>query len=42
MKNISVVGAGLMGHGLASVFALGGYKVMLQTSRKTRLPVRKN
>ena len=29
MKNISVVGAGLMGHGLASVFALGGYKVML-------------
>jgi 3-hydroxybutyryl-CoA dehydrogenase len=29
MKNISVVGAGLMGHGLASVFALGGCKVML-------------
>jgi 3-hydroxybutyryl-CoA dehydrogenase len=29
MKNISVVGAGVMGHGLASVFALGGYKVTL-------------
>jgi 3-hydroxybutyryl-CoA dehydrogenase len=29
MKNISVVGAGLMGHGLASVFAMGGCKVML-------------
>jgi 3-hydroxybutyryl-CoA dehydrogenase len=29
MKNISVVGAGLMGHGIASVFALGGYQVTL-------------
>jgi 3-hydroxybutyryl-CoA dehydrogenase len=29
MKNICVVGAGLMGHGIASVFALGGYKVTL-------------
>ena len=29
MKNIAVVGAGLMGHGLASVFALGGCKVTL-------------
>jgi 3-hydroxybutyryl-CoA dehydrogenase len=29
MKNLSVVGAGLMGHGIASVFALGGYKVTL-------------
>lgn len=29
MKNISVLGAGLMGHGLAVVFALGGCKVML-------------
>ena len=29
MENISVVGAGLMGHGIASVFALGGYKVTL-------------
>jgi 3-hydroxybutyryl-CoA dehydrogenase len=29
MKNISVVGAGLMGHGLAVVFALGNCKVML-------------
>ena len=29
MKNIFVVGAGHMGHGLASVFALAGYKVTL-------------
>jgi len=29
MKNISVLGAGLIGHGLASVFALGGCKVTL-------------
>lgn len=29
MKNISVVGAGLMGHGLAAVFAVGGYEVTL-------------
>jgi len=29
MENISVVGAGLMGHGIASVFALGGYQVTL-------------
>ena len=26
MKNISVVGTGVMGHGLAPVFALGGYQ----------------
>jgi 3-hydroxybutyryl-CoA dehydrogenase len=30
MKNVSIVGAGLMGHGIATVFALGGYKVTLQ------------
>ena len=29
MKNITVVGAGLMGHAIASVFALGGYQVTL-------------
>jgi 3-hydroxybutyryl-CoA dehydrogenase len=29
MKNISVVGAGLMGHSIATVFALGGYHVTL-------------
>jgi 3-hydroxybutyryl-CoA dehydrogenase len=29
MKNISVVGAGLMGHGIATVFSLGGYQVTL-------------
>src|SRR6516225_2751635 len=29
MKNISVVGAGLMGHGIATVFSMAGYQVML-------------
>src|SRR6516162_5922293 len=29
MKNISVIGAGLMGHGIATVFSLGGYQVTL-------------
>lgn len=29
MKQIAIVGAGLMGHGLALVFALGGYRVRL-------------
>jgi 3-hydroxybutyryl-CoA dehydrogenase len=29
MKTIAVIGAGLMGHGIAQVFALGGYRVRL-------------
>ena len=29
MANIAVVGAGIMGHGLALVFALGGHKVRI-------------
>ena len=29
IKNISVIGAGTMGHGIAEVFALSGYKVSL-------------
>jgi 3-hydroxybutyryl-CoA dehydrogenase len=29
MKTIAVIGAGLMGHGIAQVFALGGYRVHL-------------
>ena len=42
MKTISVVGAGLMGHGIATVFALGGYTVTLHNSRRTLLPVYRN
>jgi 3-hydroxybutyryl-CoA dehydrogenase len=37
MKNISIVGAGLMGHGLASVFALGGYQVTLHDASEGAL-----
>lgn len=29
IKNISVIGAGTMGHGIAEVFALHGYNVSL-------------
>ena len=29
IKNISVVGSGIMGHGIAQAFALGGYEVTL-------------
>jgi 3-hydroxybutyryl-CoA dehydrogenase len=29
IKNISVIGAGIMGHGIAQTFALGGYEVTL-------------
>jgi len=29
MRNIGVIGAGLMGHGIAQVFAIKGYKVKL-------------
>jgi 3-hydroxybutyryl-CoA dehydrogenase len=30
VKTVSVIGAGLMGHGIAQVFALAGYNVMLR------------
>lgn len=33
LKNITVVGAGTMGHGLAQVFAQGGYEVFLHDLR---------
>ena len=29
MKNVAIIGAGTMGHGLAQVFAQGGYQVTL-------------
>src|SRR5207237_3527501 len=38
IKNISVVGAGLMGHGIAQVFALSGRQVTLTDARAEALP----
>jgi 3-hydroxybutyryl-CoA dehydrogenase len=38
IKNISVIGAGLMGHGIAQVFAGQGYRVMLMDSVAEALP----
>jgi 3-hydroxyacyl-CoA dehydrogenase len=35
--NIAVVGAGLMGHGIAQEFALAGYEVRLQDLTKEHL-----
>ncbi len=32
IKNILVVGSGTMGHGVAQIFAMGGYKVAMQDS----------
>ncbi len=29
IKNITVIGAGLMGHGIGLAYALGGYQVTL-------------
>lgn len=37
IKNIAVVGAGLMGHGIAQEFALGGYKVHLHDLYEDKL-----
>ncbi|NIO06099.1 MAG: 3-hydroxyacyl-CoA dehydrogenase family protein [Proteobacteria bacterium] len=34
IKNIAVIGAGLMGHGIAQVFAMYGYSVMLMDLKK--------
>jgi len=33
IKNISVIGAGIMGHGIGLTYALGGYKVVLNDIR---------
>src|SRR5262245_55509510 len=38
IKRIAVVGAGLMGHGIAEVFALAGRKVTLTDARPESLP----
>jgi 3-hydroxybutyryl-CoA dehydrogenase len=37
IKNIAVIGAGLMGHGLAQIFALNGYPVRLMDIEQERL-----
>jgi len=37
IKNISVIGAGTMGHGIGLTYALGGYKVVLNARRETTL-----
>ncbi|MEM1994004.1 MAG: 3-hydroxyacyl-CoA dehydrogenase family protein [Nitrososphaerales archaeon] len=37
IKTVAVVGAGLMGHGIAQVFAQAGYKVLLNDVNKTLL-----
>ena len=37
IENIAVIGAGLMGHGLAQIFALNGYPVRLMDIEQERL-----
>ena len=37
IENIAVIGAGLMGHGLAQIFALNGYPVRLMDVEQERL-----
>lgn len=37
MKNITVLGAGIMGHGAAQLFAQAGYHVRIQARRQTSL-----
>ena len=37
VENVTVVGAGIMGHGIAQVFALGGYRVSLNDVNETIL-----
>jgi 3-hydroxybutyryl-CoA dehydrogenase len=38
IKNIAIIGAGLMGHGIAQVFAAKGYRVMLMDAVAEALP----
>lgn len=37
IRNISVIGAGLMGHGIGLTYALGGYRVVLNDTREVIL-----
>ena len=41
IKNISVLGAGIMGHGIAQSFLMGGYPVMLYDIQQTILDTAK-
>jgi len=34
IKNVSIIGAGIMGHGIGLTYALGGYKVVLNDTRE--------
>ncbi|GAI79880.1 unnamed protein product, partial [marine sediment metagenome] len=34
IRNISVIGAGIMGHGIGLTYALGGYRVVLNDTRE--------
>src|SRR2546428_12261620 len=38
LRKVAVVGAGLMGHGIAQVFALSGREVILTDARAEALP----
>ena len=38
IRQVGVIGAGLMGHGIAQIFAVHGYEVRLTDSRKEALP----
>jgi len=37
VKNIAIIGAGIMGHGIAQTYALGGYRVSLSDINDTIL-----
>ena len=37
IERVAVIGSGLMGHGIAQVFAQGGFKVRIQDTNKTTL-----
>jgi 3-hydroxybutyryl-CoA dehydrogenase len=38
VREVAVIGAGLMGHGIAQIFAVHGYEVRLTDTRKEALP----
>ena len=39
IENIAVIGAGLMGHGIAQIFAINGFSVSLMDIRDDLLPM---
>ena len=42
MKNIAVLGAGIMGHGAAQLFAQAGKNVRIQARRESSLDKQEN